>query len=471
MKKYLTKNNLLYLLVFIIFLSTVLVVASFHEYWIDEAQGWLLARDASTFDLITKYLRYEGHPILWYILTKVFMLIGGDYNHYNLLSIFFTSLGVLLILFKTKFPWYIKVLLPFTFFIYYQYSIISRSYCLVFLLLILLSVIWEKKEEHYYLFTLVLVLLISTETHTYLIAGSIFLLELYRFWKEKDYKNKKKLICFAILFLSFLLTMIYLFPTSNVYKPINGEIFRLSKVFFIPQAVPETISLIFDFFLIIILLLGLIKEGKEKLISVLIITIPLILFMVIIYFSQWHYGILFVVFLLIVEIYNMHKNKYIKGVLIITCIAQALFGINSAFSEIQYSYAPSKEMAKLIRQYDYKNLRLFGHKFFAVIVNPYFDENIYDNWTLNKGFFSFDLRNNTYYEQGGINNEYDMVVYKERKRYKYRLNESKYNKYVFYGNNIFQTVFKKNEKYVIYVKKNLNFKKSRNDKGNIKVCY
>ena len=63
MKKYLTKNNLLYLLVFIVFLSTVLVVASFHEYWIDEAQGWLLARDASTFDLITKYLCLLGEII------------------------------------------------------------------------------------------------------------------------------------------------------------------------------------------------------------------------------------------------------------------------------------------------------------------------------------------------------------------------------------------------------------------------
>lgn len=33
-----------------------------HEPWFDEAQSWLLARDANFFDLITKYLRYEGSP-------------------------------------------------------------------------------------------------------------------------------------------------------------------------------------------------------------------------------------------------------------------------------------------------------------------------------------------------------------------------------------------------------------------------
>ena len=47
-----------------------------HEPWADEAQSWLLARDAGLIQLWTKLLHYEGTPGLWQTLLHVLIRIG-----------------------------------------------------------------------------------------------------------------------------------------------------------------------------------------------------------------------------------------------------------------------------------------------------------------------------------------------------------------------------------------------------------
>lgn len=471
MKKHLTKNNLIYLLIFILFLSTVIIIASYHEYWSDEAQAWLLARDASIIDLITKYLKFEGHPILWYLVIKIFINLGGSYNNFNLVSTFFVSLGVLILLFKIKCPLYLKVLLPFTFFIYYQFSAIARGYCLIVFLLFLLIAIWDKREKYYYFFTFILILLINTELYTYLLAGSIYLLEIYDFLKNKEYKNTKKLVSFIILFFSFLLTLIYIYPDVNVMRPINELTFRISKSLFLPFNFSDTISLIIDFLLIVFLLLNLLKEGKEKLIKVLVLILPIILFMLIFYFNIWHYGVLFLIMIFITIVYKLYENKQIKILIIITCLVQILFNINSSISEIKYTYQPSEEMANFIKKYDYKNLKIYAYKFDPVLINPYFKKNIFDNWSLDKGFFSYDRRNKSYYEQTN-NMEYDIVIRIETKKEKsFIFDKKKYNKYVFKGDLIFQVVSKERYVFEVYIKKDIKQIDSDINKEFLKVCY
>jgi len=55
-------------------LVTVAVLAR-HEPWADEAQSWLLARDASLYDLWTRLLHYEGTTGLWQTLLHLLTLL------------------------------------------------------------------------------------------------------------------------------------------------------------------------------------------------------------------------------------------------------------------------------------------------------------------------------------------------------------------------------------------------------------
>lgn len=43
----------------------------FHEQWKDEAQSWLLAKNLNFVELINQ-MKYEGHPLLWYIIIMPF---------------------------------------------------------------------------------------------------------------------------------------------------------------------------------------------------------------------------------------------------------------------------------------------------------------------------------------------------------------------------------------------------------------
>src|SRR5215471_10170615 len=74
--------------VYTVLLYTALVTTAAwrHEPWADEAQSWLLARDAGIAELWTRLLHYEGTPGLWQSLLHVATLLGTPYRALNLLS-------------------------------------------------------------------------------------------------------------------------------------------------------------------------------------------------------------------------------------------------------------------------------------------------------------------------------------------------------------------------------------------------
>src|ERR1039458_8335312 len=57
-----------------------------HEPWADEAQSWLLGRDASLAQLWGRLLHYEGTPGLWQTMVHALIRLGLPYSAYSLLS-------------------------------------------------------------------------------------------------------------------------------------------------------------------------------------------------------------------------------------------------------------------------------------------------------------------------------------------------------------------------------------------------
>src|ERR1700733_11237660 len=57
-----------------------------HEPWADEAQSWLLGRDASLAHLWGTLLHYEGAPGLWQTLVHVLIRLGLRYSAYGFVS-------------------------------------------------------------------------------------------------------------------------------------------------------------------------------------------------------------------------------------------------------------------------------------------------------------------------------------------------------------------------------------------------
>src|SRR5579862_3245787 len=115
-----------------------------HEPWADEAQSWLLARDATLAQLWGRLLHYEGTPGLWQTLLHALIRLGLPYPALGFVSAAFALTSVILVLRYAPFPLYIRLFLPFTYYLCYQYAVIARSYALIAPLLFAIAAIYSR---------------------------------------------------------------------------------------------------------------------------------------------------------------------------------------------------------------------------------------------------------------------------------------------------------------------------------------
>ena len=454
------QEYIIYSVVLFLFLTLSIIISLKHEYWADEANAWLIAGDSSILDLFTKFLHTDGHPALFHLIIKTFQFFGLSYNNFRIIALIFSTLGVAFFLFKSNYKWYIKVLLPFTYYIFYQYTVITRGYCLVLLLLGLIAYLWEKKKEKCVLFTTLVILLLSLEAYTFFIAGSIYLIYIIEYIKDylKTKKhNKKLLICLITIFFAFLLTTLYVMPRSDNTFVTPLIMYFISNSFVTTFHSPFVLKIVLTI-LMVFIIMYLIQIQKDKLLEAGILILPLLLFMMFGYSNYWHNGLFFVLLLFIGWIHNYHKIKFFNIFIVIVCLIQIPWSISSSIYEYKESYSPAEEVADFIKQYDYKNMKIYGLEFYESAINAYFDENIFYNWNKDLRFFWWSKKSDFYNyninPKTMINENVDMIIvtptYMEYDRD--TLIEH-YDEYIFRGCTYFQTARYELMDTYVYVKK------------------
>ena len=98
-----------------------------HEPWADEAQAWQLARSVPVSQLFSHYLRYEGSPGLWHLLLAGLSKVHISYAGMHWFAGAIAIAGVALLIFLAPFPLTIRLTLPFTFYLAFQYAVVARS--------------------------------------------------------------------------------------------------------------------------------------------------------------------------------------------------------------------------------------------------------------------------------------------------------------------------------------------------------
>ena len=155
---------------FFVIFSIVMFV--FHELWYDEIQAYMLAMDASWHDLIFDVTHYEGHPPLFSLLLALFAK-NGVYIDVGLriVSFFFSLIGAFLVIFKAPFKKWIRCLIPFTYFIFYQYTVICRPYAMMFAAFMLVACFYKSRNTKPFRYILSLYLLCMCSSYGLLFAG------------------------------------------------------------------------------------------------------------------------------------------------------------------------------------------------------------------------------------------------------------------------------------------------------------
>jgi|CXWL01.1.fsa_nt_gi hypothetical protein len=156
-----------------VWLAVVIVATTRHEYWRDEVRAWSLAREAiSPLDLF-HLIRYEGHPVLWYLLLYIGKSITDTPLVLPITSLAVATAAAALFMFRAPFPLWMKALFLFSALPLYEYSVMARNYGISMLLVFAAASIYRHRKKYWLPLAVVLALLANTNIHATVLAFMI----------------------------------------------------------------------------------------------------------------------------------------------------------------------------------------------------------------------------------------------------------------------------------------------------------
>lgn len=164
-----------------------------HEPWFDEALAWLIAKDSTVYELLFEIPHYEGHPALWHLFLMPFAKLGAPYEiSLSLVTFIFAGGAIALFVFKSAFPRIIRLLAPFTYFMFYQFGVVSRPYCMMMLAFFLLAVFYGRRNEKPGRYVISLLFLCATSAYGIVMAGGLTIAWIVELWMESGNKKQDK---------------------------------------------------------------------------------------------------------------------------------------------------------------------------------------------------------------------------------------------------------------------------------------
>lgn len=225
------------------------VLCYFHEPWLDEAIAWQIARCASPWQILFEVPHYEGHPPLWHLVLLPFAKSGCPYElSLDIVSGFFVGLTVFLLMKYAPLPRLIKLWLPFTYFYFYQYNVLSRPYCMMLLAFVLLGMYYPDRNKKPGRYVLSLLFLCLTSAFGIVLAGGIALVWLCEIWRERFTFADRRILWLGGLLLAAVCLLFMILPRNNTMgiqstsdSAPNSLAVRLLYMFF---ALPAEVSFI-----------------------------------------------------------------------------------------------------------------------------------------------------------------------------------------------------------------------------------
>jgi hypothetical protein len=379
-----------------LYAALVAFAIPYHEPWVDEAQAWQLARSLSLASLFKTYIRYEGAPGLWHFLLWVMIRIHVSYAGLHWICGAIATAAVGLLLFRSPFPRYLKLSLPFTYFLFFQYAIVARNYVLAPFLFFLAAITWKKSPIR---LALALGLLANVSLHAAVISGglaAVYVIEQFRNRENKSLNRRRKLSIGVLLLLAFYAFAIWTAwpPRDLILSSVRGQsgVYFLRGVFSLvwPTCQPWVVSI--PFWTAIVLWF----HARHK----HYFLFPVVLFAAFsgaVSVAWWHAGLVIPLMICLLWVTwqapgTDHRELEMAGriALAIMIATQILWSGYALFYDHYYAYSPDPAAAKFLSPYvregatiavtyisgpNDKRVRAYP----AVGILPYFDHNIYAN--------------------------------------------------------------------------------------------
>lgn len=213
----------------LIFVVLSVVLFAYHEPWYDEIQAWMVATDASIGDMIWHLPHYEGHPPFWTLILALFAKTGVPMEiGLRIPTLVFSSAAAYLVIFKAPFKKWIRCLIPFTYFLFYQYTVICRPYSMMFLGFVLAAFFYKERNKKPVRYLLSLFLLCMSSAYGILFAGMLCILwsiEIIKELKGKDFVNKafkdRRFWSLLVMLVLAVGLLMIIWPADNAFAQVR----------------------------------------------------------------------------------------------------------------------------------------------------------------------------------------------------------------------------------------------------------
>lgn len=379
-----------------IYSSLVLTCALRHEAWFDEAQSWLLARDATLKELLAVYSRYEGTPALWQVVLMPFAKLGFPYDDLSTISAALAITGVALFLWRAPFPLWMKVLFPFCYFPLFQYAVIARSYALFPPLLWGIAILFPRRTTSQALpYFALLALLANASLHGALIAAVLFVEWFWSAWRGGLFSRRPRLawtIVAVFSLLYFLLLLELRLPPDIVDRSAGAHgpnaiavriLKQISEAFWggLGSNAYHAFSTLVGALVIVGSLIWFRQTTARYVFAGLLI--PLLLLAGWKQAAGWHAGLIFLGWIFSLWIFFAEhreiasRYKALQFLIGAVLVAQAFFGMRSIWFDIWNNYSGSKAAAAYLHETGEARQKLYAIGFKSFAIQPYFHRNLF----------------------------------------------------------------------------------------------
>ena len=412
-------QQILEILLPIIFVSIGLFAAFNHALWRDEMQGWLVAWQSDNLIDLWKNNAPSGHPVLWSVLIYFSKNITGTPLSMQLMHWFLGSSAIFIFWKFSPFNLITKALFTFGYFPFWEYFFICRHYVIAELIIFAFCSTYHLKKKTYLPFSIFIGFLANTQALSWSLAFAIGVTLIFDWFfnpnqREVYMKNKNwiydltssfaislSLLSFGAFSLLQVRDSVKLLPSFidiRHFLRVIGQIFG-GYVLIIPDS-SRFIDLGVCALITIILLVSTISFIRFYRPSLIFFSSGITFLFLFNYFlflgdGSRHYGYYFLLIISSVwlslsnkdnqTVLSSQQNFFTKGNslyfpnLLTICLAiHMVVGVHMVFNDFRLPYSSGKETAQYIQTKGWQDFPIFATRDVEVAtVSGYLDREFY----------------------------------------------------------------------------------------------
>jgi len=392
--------------------GVILVGVSHHEPWADEAQAWLLSRDLPYRYLVFHQIAYDGVPPLWpSILWVASHWLHLPYASMNWIGGICAIAGCWFFCRYSPFPLWVRVLFPFTYFMAFQYAVVARPYVLLPLCVFAAAHYFADAERRPWRFIGAVSALSLLCAHGLMIAVGLVAARVcysFRTWSQLAPAPKKKLFAALIVFALVLAFVAFInWPPSDYMfarldRPVrNGENFgfgilpRDLSVAFLGSAIPSAMFLA---------VVGAWCACRRRFLPFVLPMVLVLGFCVRVFGNLWHGGALTLAAMAALWIAwplpgkcspQLQRGLNLLLLVGLACLLaiQIYWAGSTLAMDYSHPYSGSLDAANFLHSVGADARSTCAFTFYSVAIQPYFPENIFENWPPGEAFWRWQQGN------------------------------------------------------------------------------